>query len=67
MSLGIRRTPLITSLDFFYYRVSSLNMSMNFTFTGMVENNGVEPKTFSITRDALPLSYFLLKMEEVER
>ena len=59
VSLGIRRTPLITSLDFFYYRVSSLNMSMNSTLTGMVENNGVEPKTFSITRDALPLSYFL--------
>ena len=34
-------------------------MSMNFTLTGMVENNGVEPKTFSIARDALPLSYFL--------
>jgi len=34
-------------------------MSMNFTRMGMVENNGVEPKTFSITQDALPLSYFL--------
>ena len=47
------------SRNFFYYRVSSLNMSMNFTLTGMVENNGVEPKTFSIARDTLPLSYFL--------
>ena len=45
VSLGIRRTPLITSLDFFYYRVSSLNMSMNFTPFGYVENIGVEPMT----------------------
>ena len=41
---------------------------MNFTLMDIVENNGVEPKTFSIARDALPLSYFLsIKMEEVER
>ena len=32
---------------------------MNFTLMGIGENNGVEPKTFSIARDALPLSYFL--------